>query len=139
MFDRSQNGFEHPSEGAVYEEETKQSSKAMRERPRNRSLSKAKAQKLAKVLTTAKEGVTAKYSYAVAQGIFREAFEEILEETVALSHYVTNAYRTYKQNATQTDHKLKELTRNFSEITQFKEKQIKQAEEQIRQNKYNKD
>lgn len=41
---------------------------------------------------------------------------------MALSHYVTNAYRTYKQNATQTDHKLKELTRNFMELASFKEK-----------------
>ena len=45
----------------------------------------------------------------------------------------------YKQNATQTDHKIKELTRNYSELAQFKEKQIRQAEEQIRQNKNNKD
>ena len=38
--------------------------------------------------------------YSPAHGIFKEAFEEILEETVTLSHYCTNSYRTYKQNAT---------------------------------------
>jgi len=71
--------------------------------------------------------------------VFKDAFEEILEEVVALSHYVTRSYRSYKQNSTQTDHALKELTRNYQEICLFKEKQIKQAEEQIRQNKHNKD
>ena len=34
--------------------------------------------------------------WGVAQGIFKDAFEEIMEETIALSHYVTNGYRTYK-------------------------------------------
>ena len=34
--------------------------------------------------------------YQVATGLFKEAFEEIMEETVALSHYVTNCYRSYK-------------------------------------------
>ena len=62
-----------------------------------------------------------------------------MEETVALSHYVTNCYRSYKQNANQTDLHLKELTDNFTALSSFKEKQIKQAEEQIRQNKHNKD
>ena len=77
--------------------------------------------------------------YSCAQGIFREAFEEIMEETVNLSHYVTNCYRSYKQNANQTDLRLKELTDNFTQLAAFKEKQIKQAEEQIRQNQHNKD
>ncbi len=71
--------------------------------------------------------------------MFKDAFEEILEETVALSHYVTNSYRSYKQNSVQTDHELQELTKNFTELSKFKEKQILQAEEQIRQNKHNKD
>ena len=35
-----------------------------------------------------------------------------MEETVALSHYVTNSYRTYKQSSTSTDFKLKELKKN---------------------------
>lgn len=77
--------------------------------------------------------------WGVASGLFKDAFEEIIVEIVALSHYCTNSYRVYKQNATQTDHKIKELTRNYSELAQFKEKQIRQAEEQIRQNKNNKD
>ena len=65
----------------------------------------------------------------MAHGIFKDAFEEIIEETVALSHYVMNGYRSYKQNAVQTDHALKELTKNFTELSAFKEKQIRQAEE----------
>ena len=44
--------------------------------------------------------------FAAAHGMFKDAFEEILEETVALSHYVTNSYRSYKQNSVQTDHEL---------------------------------
>ena len=48
-----------------------------------------------------------------------------MEETVALSHYVTNRFRSYKQNSTQTDHRLKELRENFSTLAAFKEKQIK--------------
>ena len=75
----------------------------------------------------------------IANGIFKEAFEEIVEEVGSLSHYVTNSFRIYKQNATQTDHQLSELRNNFSELAAFKEKQIKQAEQQIRQNKHNKD
>ena len=67
--------------------------------------------------------------WGVAQGTFKDAFEEIMEETVALSHYVTNSYRTYKQSSTSTDFKLKELKKNFSELAAFKENQIKQAEE----------
>ena len=63
--------------------------------------------------------------WGVAQGIFKDAFEEIMEETVALSHYVTNGYRTYKQSSTSTDFKLKELKKNFSELAAFKENQIK--------------
>lgn len=60
--------------------------------------------------------------WGVASGLFKDAFEEIIVEIVALSHYCTNSYRVYKQNATQTDHKIKELTRNYSELAQFKEK-----------------
>ena len=54
--------------------------------------------------------------WGVANGLFKDAFEEIIVEIVALSHYCTNSYRVYKQNATQTDHKIKELTRNYSEL-----------------------
>lgn len=54
--------------------------------------------------------------WGVANGIFKGAFEEIIEETVTLSHYCMNSYRTYKQNAVQTDHALNELTKNFTEL-----------------------
>ena len=89
--------------------------------------------------TKSKKKKRGQIGYQVAAGMFKEAFEEIMEETVALSHYVTNCYRSYKQNANQTDLHLKELTDNFTALSSFKEKQIKQAEEQIRQNKHNKD
>ena len=73
----------------------------------------------------AKRKKGAQIGYQVAAGMFKEAFEEIMEETVALSHYVTNCYRSYKQNAVQTDLTIKELTDNFTALSSFKEKQIK--------------
>jgi len=45
----------------------------------------------------------------------------------------------YKQNAKQTNLEMEDLKKNFMDLAIFKEKQIKQAEEQIRQNKDNKD
>ena len=55
--------------------------------------------------------------WGFANGIFKEAFEEIVTELVSLSHYCTNSYRSYKQNATMTDHKLDELKRNFTDLS----------------------
>lgn len=54
--------------------------------------------------------------WSICNGLFKEAFEEIVEEAVSLSHYVTNCYRMYKQTATMTDHKIQELTKNFTEV-----------------------
>ena len=34
--------------------------------------------------------------WGIANGLFKEAFEEIIEEVVSLSHYCTNSYRAYR-------------------------------------------
>ena len=52
---------------------------------------------------------------------------------------MTHTYHAYKQESAQVDLKLKELAIGYQELASFKEKQIKQAEEQIRQNQDNKD
>ena len=78
-------------------EESKANSKK-KPRPANKiGMSKRETDKAE---TKAGKKKNTQIGYQVSAGIFREAFEEIMEETVALSHYVTNCYRSYKQNST---------------------------------------
>ena len=67
--------------------------------------------------------------YGLADSIFKESFEDIIEEIVELSKFVNHTYTEYKQKTAQTELKLKEIALTFQELATFKEKQIKQAEE----------
>jgi hypothetical protein len=67
--------------------------------------------------------------YGLADGIFKESFEDIIEEVVELSKFVNQSFVEYKQNCAQTELKIKEIAISFQDLASFKEKQIKQAEE----------
>lgn len=54
--------------------------------------------------------------FGLADGIFKESFEDIIEEIVELSKFVNNTYNEYKQNTAQTDLKLKEIALSFQDL-----------------------